>query len=363
MVVNQEQKRDDMQEENMIKTVHTIEERKLDHIRIVLEEDVGGKGVTTGFERYRMPHNALPECDLAAVDTRSTFLGKVVQAPLLISSMTGGAPETLRINLALAEAAEHLGIAMGVGSQRAAIVEPRLASTYQVRCVAPHIPLLANLGAVQLNYGFDIEHCRRAVEMIEADALVLHLNPLQEAIQPGGDSNFCGLLSRIERICRALPVPVIVKEVGHGIGAEQARWLSETGVAMIDVAGAGGTSWSEVERFRHHSLHDQRIANTFASWGIPTAEAILQVRAALPSLPLIGSGGIRNGLEVAKALALGADMVGMARAVLAPAVYGSGADAVIKELQTCIDELRIAMFCSGCPTIPMLKSIRLERID
>lgn len=340
-----------------------IEERKLDHIRIVLAEDVVAKGITTGFEAYRIPHIALPDLDLADINTQTTFLSKPMRAPILISAMTGGAKETQRINLALAEAAESLGLAMGVGSQRAALVDHRLAYTYRVRRVAPHIPLLANLGAVQLNYEFGVEHCRRAVEMIEADALVLHLNPLQEAIQPGGDCNFRGLLSRIEQVCREVPVPVIAKEVGNGIGGKQARQLAEIGVAMIDVAGSGGTSWSEVERFRQNSNHDQRIASTFAGWGIPTSEAIRQVRAALPTIPLIGSGGIRNGVEVAKALALGADLTGLARAVLAPAVNEAGATAVIQELQTCIDELRIAMFCANCATIPLLKALRLEHIE
>lgn len=338
-----------------------IEGRKLDHIRIVLGEDVTAKGVVTGFDAYRLPHTALPELDLTEVDMCTTFLGKPMRAPLLISSMTGGAQAAVKINLALAEAAEHLGLAMGVGSQRAAVVDPRLSYTYQVRHVAPHIPLLANLGAVQLNYGFGIDHCRRAVEMIEADALILHLNPLQEAVQPEGNVNFKGLLSRIEQVCRALPVPVIAKEVGNGISAADARRLYEAGVQAIDVAGAGGTSWSEVERFRHTSEQRSRGAGTFAGWGLPTTEAIRQVRQYLPNITLIGSGGIRNGVHIAIALALGADLAATARPALSPAVDERGAEAVIEDLQSYLDELRVAMFCSGCANLQSLRMLNLEK--
>ncbi len=338
---------------------HTIEERKLDHIRIVLREDVSSKGITTGFAAYRLPHTALPELDLNEIDTSTTFLNKPVSAPLLISSMTGGAQETERINLALAEAAQHLGLAMGVGSQRAAVADDRLAYTYQVRRVAPTIPLLANLGAVQLNYGFGVDHCRRAVEMIEADALILHLNPLQEATQPEGDVNFKGVLAHIERVCRALPVPVVAKEVGNGISAADAQRLANAGVHMIDVAGAGGTSWSEVERFRQQTNHGSRVAGAFAGWGLPTTEAIRQIRAALPDITIIGSGGIQNGVDIAKAVALGANMTGVARAVLEAAVDERGTEAVIERLQAYLNELSIAMFCASTATIAELQALTI----
>jgi isopentenyl-diphosphate delta-isomerase len=337
-------------------------DRKLDHVRIVLGEDVSAKGVTTGFAAYRLPHTALPELDLAEIDTATTFLGKPMRAPLLISSMTGGSSNLARINTALAEAAEALGLAMGVGSQRASICDERLVGTFRVRHAAPHIPLLANLGAVQLNYGYGVDECRRAVEMIEADALILHLNPLQEAVQPEGNTNFKGLLQRIEQVCRALSVPVIVKEVGNGIGAATAQRLIEAGVWAIDVAGAGGTSWSEVERFRHATPTGARVAGAFADWGIPTTEAIRQVRAALPDVLLIGSGGIRSGVDIAKALALGADMAATARPVLGPAVAERGADVVIEDLQSMLDELRISMFCAGCANLRALRSVPLTRV-
>ncbi len=337
------------------------EGRKLDHIKIVLGEDVAAKGVVTGFAAYRLPHTALPELDLAEVDTRSSFLGKPIGAPLLISSMTGGASMAQKLNLALAEAAEALGLPMGVGSQRAAVVDPRLAPTYQVRRVAPSIPLLANIGAVQLNYAFGVDHCRRAVEMIEADALILHLNPLQEAVQPEGNTNFKGLLARIEQVCRALEVPVVVKEVGNGIGGRDARRLYDVGVRVIDVAGAGGTSWSEVERFRQPDDAGRRVAGAFADWGLPTSECIRQVRAAVPEATIIGSGGVRSGVDVAKAIALGADLAGTARPALVSAVDERGAAAVVESLEAFIRELRVAMFCSGCATLADLRGLGLTR--
>jgi len=249
---------------------------------------------------------------------------------------------------------------MGVGSQRAAIGNPQLAQSYRVRDIAPDILLMANLGAVQLNYGYGVSECQRAVDMIEADALILHLNPLQEAVQPEGNTNFAGLLSKIEAVCRALTVPVIAKEVGNGIGARTAQRLVDAGIAAIDVAGAGGTSWSEVERFRHHDARKAQTAGVFADWGIPTSQAIRQVRQALPTTPIIGSGGIRSGVDVAKALALGADLVGTAKPALIAAVDSNGSSAVYHELHGFISELRVAMFCSGCADIASLRQLTLE---
>ncbi len=338
----------------------TTESRKLDHLRIVLEEDVAAKGVTSGWGRYRFRHCALPELDLREIDTRLTFLGHRLKAPLLISSMTGGAAEAERINLLLAEAAEALGIAMGVGSQRAALRNPGVARTYAVRKVAPTAMLLANLGAVQLNYGYGVDECRRAVEMIEANALILHLNPLQEAVQPEGDTNFKGLLPKIEAVCRQVGVPVVVKEVGNGISAEVARRLVEAGVAAIDVAGAGGTSWSEVERFRHTQARGRITAAVFAGWGIPTTQAIQEVRAALPQSPLVGSGGVRTGLDVAKAIALGADLVGSAAPHLFRAAEDRGMQALTDGLLGLQEELRITMFLVGAPNLDALRRTPLE---
>lgn len=336
------------------------ENRKVDHINIVLGENVAAKGVSTGFEAYRFEHCALPELDMRAIDTRTTLFGKLLNAPFLISSMTGGAAATERINLHLAEAAQALGVAMGVGSQRAALFDERLRSSYQVRRVAPAIVLLANVGAVQLNYGYGVEQCQRAVDMIEADALILHFNALQEAVQPEGDTNFAGLLGKIEAVCRAVSVPVIAKEVGNGIGGTMARQLVEAGVHAIDVAGAGGTSWSEVERFRQPTARGRRVAGTFAGWGIPTAEAIRQVRAILPHVLLIGSGGIRTGLDAAKAIALGADIAASATPNLAAQDDG-GTDAIIESIGALLDELRITMFCTGAANVAALRNTALVR--
>lgn len=331
----------------------THSRRKDEHLRICLEEDVSSSGITTGFEHYRLVHCALPELNLADVDLRTQFLGKTLQAPVLISPMTGGTARARRINRNLARAAQALGIAMGVGSQRAALEDPHQIATYQVRDVAPDILLFANLGAVQLNYGYGLDECRRAVEMIGADALMLHLNPLQEALQPDGNTNFAGLLDKIAAICHGLEVPVVVKEVGWGISAAVAKQLAEVGVAAIDVAGAGGTSWSAVESYRSEDSLQLRVTEQFSHWGIPTAEAIQQVRQALPDLPLIASGGIRTGPEAAVALALGADLVGLAYPLLNLATTST--QAVQFRLEVLITSLRIALFAAGCRDVAALK--------
>ncbi|MBC7251656.1 MAG: type 2 isopentenyl-diphosphate Delta-isomerase [Anaerolineae bacterium] len=336
-------------------------QRKAEHLRVTLEEDVRFRGVTTGFEHYRFIHQALPEISLEEIDLSTSLLGKRLRAPLLISAMTGGTPQASIINRHLARAAQIHGLAMGVGSQRTGLEERETVDTYRVRDVAPDILLLANLGAVQLNHGYGVEHCRRAVEMIAADALVLHLNPLQEALQPGGDTDFRRLLSKIEVVCRALPVPVVVKEVGWGISETVARQLAAVGVAAIDVAGAGGTSWSEVEAHCAAEARVRRIATDFAEWGIPTAESLIRARRGAPHTPLIASGGIRTGLEVAKALALGAAAAGIATPFLRPATIS--VEAVSEEIDIILKELRIAMFCVGAATVDQLKDTPfLERV-
>src|SRR5918995_217007 len=291
-------------------------QRKQDHLRIVVDEAVGALGVTTGLEWYRLVHRALPELDLVAIDTRTRFLGHALRAPLLISGMTGGVERGAEINRRLAAAAQAVGCAMGVGSQRVALEDPSLAPTFRVRDVAPDILLFANLGAVQLNYGYGPDHCRRAVEMAEADALVLHLNPLQEALQVGGNTNWGGILRGIESVCAKIEAPVIIKEVGWGISADVARQLVDVGVAAIDVGGAGGTSWSEVERHRAPTEELRRVSSAFVGWGIPTAEAVQMVRRSLPDTPLIASGGLRSGVDAALAVALGADLAGFAAPLL-----------------------------------------------
>ncbi len=330
--------------------------RKQDHLRICQEESVHST-ITTGLENYYLIHQALPEMGLQDVHTETRFLGHALRAPLLISAMTGGTAMAHEVNLRLAKAAQELGLAMGLGSQRAAIEDPSLMATYQVRGVAPDILLFANLGAVQLNYGYGVAECRRAVDSVGADALVLHLNPLQEALQPEGNTDYTGLVDKIAQVCASLHVPVIVKEVGWGLSAETARVLQQAGVAALDVAGAGGTSWSEVERYRSPSPADAEVAAAFAGWGIPTAEALRQVREALPEMPLIASGGITNGVEAALCLALGANMVGLAQALLPGAM--NSFEAVMEKLSIILRQLRIAMFCTGARQITDLDSSRV----
>jgi isopentenyl-diphosphate delta-isomerase len=328
-------------------------QRKADHIRINLEEDVSFPNLTTGFEYFRFVHQALPELDLDDVDTTVTIFGKQLRAPLLISSMTGGTEEAERINMRLAEAAEASGIAMGLGSQRVALEAPDQARSFQVRRVAPNILLFANLGAAQLNKGYTADDCLRAVEMVEADALILHLNPLQEAVQADGDVHWAGLAKKIEAVCRALPVPVVAKEVGWGISMQTAQLLADAGVAAIDVAGSGGTSWSQVEYHRTDDPLLRRLARTFADWGIPTAESLLTVSELLPDVTLFASGGLRTGIDVAKAIALGADLAGLASPFLKAATQSTAA--VIDEINALATELRVAMFVSGAGDLTALR--------
>lgn len=327
--------------------------RKADHIRINLEEDVRS-ALTSGLERYRLVHCALPELDLRKVDTACAWFGKRLSAPILISSMTGGTGRAGPINRNLAVAAQAVGVAMGVGSQRAALEDEALSETFRLRDVAPDIVLFANMGAVQLNYGYGLEDCRRAVDMISADALILHLNTIQEAVQPEGDVDFSGLLSKIEAVARNLDVPVIVKEVGWGISAETARLLASAGVSAIDVAGAGGTSWSQVEMHRAESARQRAVAAAFVGWGIPTAESIQQVRAAAPGVRVIASGGLHDGVDIAKSLALGASLCGFAGPLLRAADLGP--EDVVDKLTELTTTLRVAMFATGCATIEALQS-------
>jgi len=322
--------------------------RKTDHIRINLEEDVRSR-LTTGLERYRFNHRALPELDLEAVDLGQELFGKHLAAPLLISSMTGGTEQAGQINRTLAAAAEQTGVAMGLGSQRAALEHPELADTFRVREVAPRALLFANLGAVQLNYSYGVDECRRVVEMIEADALILHFNALQEAVQPEGDTRFAGLAARVEAVCRALSVPVIAKEVGWGFSQPDVALLAGAGVAAIDVAGAGGTSWSQVEMHRAPDEVTRQLAATFVGWGIPTAESILNVRNAAPEMTIFASGGIKDGLDIAKCIALGATLGGMAGHFLKAAAVST--EKVLEMMKLTKRQIEVTMFATGAGTL------------
>jgi isopentenyl-diphosphate delta-isomerase len=328
-------------------------QRKAEHIRICLESDVQFQTQGSGFDRYQFIHSCLPELDYQHLDLTTNLLGKQLGAPILISSMTGGTAQAKEINYRLAEVAQEYRLAMGVGSQRVAIEQPQVADTFQVRQIAPDILLFANLGAVQLNYKYGIDHCWRAVELLGADALILHLNPLQECIQPQGDTNFKGLLDRIASVCERLPVPVIIKEVGNGISASMAQQLIAAGVSGIDVAGAGGTSWAKVESERAQTVLQRRLGETFADWGIPTTACITEIRQIAPTLPLIASGGIRNGLEIAKAIALGADVAGLALPFLQAADISTLAVAELVQILTA--EIQTVLFCTGNANLSALR--------
>lgn len=336
------------------------ERRKVDHIRINLEENVQFPHLTTGLEHYRFLHQALPELDINEIDTSVELFGKRLKTPILISSMTGGTDIARQINRNLAEAAQKHGIAMGLGSQRAAIEHAELVDTYAVRDVAPDVLLFANVGVVQLNYGYGVEQMRRAVDMVQADALILHFNPLQEAVQPEGDGNWKDLLPKIKVVCKQVGVPVIAKEVGWGFSERAARQLAEAGVSAIDVAGSGGTSWSEVEYHRAPTAFHARVAACFADWGIPTADSIQYVRKAAPHLPIIASGGLRDGIDIAKCIALGASVGGLAGPMLKAAAQSSEAvSELIRELDR---QVRVAMFAAAAPDIRALQQTELIRV-
>ncbi|SJZ50912.1 type 2 isopentenyl-diphosphate Delta-isomerase [Consotaella salsifontis] len=345
-------------EENRARAPSGIAARKGDHLDIVLSASQSGARLPTGFEAVQFEHCALPELDFDKIDLSQDFLGRTLAAPLLISSMTGGPERAGRINHHLAEAAETLKIAFAVGSQRIAIEgHASCGLGKSLRRTAPSVPILANIGAAQLVAGYGVPEALRAIEMIEADGLIIHLNPLQEAVQTGGDRRWRGVLEAIAALRRELPVPLIVKEVGAGISGRVARRLTEIGVSIIDVAGAGGTSWAAVEAERAPDERRRDIAARFSDWGIPTAAAIREVREFCPDAFIIGSGGVRDGLDAAKALRLGADLVGQAASGLASAEQS--AEAAIDHFSAVIEELRIACFCTGSKDLAALRQAPL----
>lgn len=334
-------------------------DRKDQHLDVVLS----GRGRhrrDAGFDAVRFVHEALPDLDYGKIDLGADFLGRRLKAPLLISAMTGGPERAEAINARLAEAAQHLGIGLAVGSQRAALEAdgPVPGLDMALRLRAPDTPILANIGAAQLTRGFGVDEARRVLDMIAADALVVHLNPLQEACQPEGDRDWWGVGAALETLVRQLDAPVVVKETGAGLSAATAKRLAATGVAALDVAGAGGSNWALVEGERAGEAADKAHAAAFADWGLPTAQAIVEVRAACPRTTLIGSGGVRDGVDAARAIRLGADMVGQAAGVLDAATVST--EAVVSHFQTVIRQLRTVCFCTGSANLTALRRAPLQ---
>ena len=326
--------------------------RKLHHLRACLEGPVEYVTRTAGFERIDLPYRALPELDLDEVDTSVVFLGRRLRAPLLIGAMTGGADKARAINRNLAEAAQRLGVGLMLGSQRVMLEEPAARVSFEVRDVAPDALLVGNLGAAQLLRGYGVAEARRAIDEVGADALAFHVNPLQEALQPGGDVRWRGVTARLAEVVPELGAPVLLKEVGHGITGAVARSVARVGFAAVDVAGAGGTSWARVEAL----LRDGEVRRPdLVEWGLPTVDALLEVREALPGTPLVASGGVRSGLDVAKSLALGARVAAIARPLLAPALESS--EAVEAALRGVLEELRLVMQLVGARDVAALATV------
>lgn len=335
-----------------------IVKRKDEHIEIVLSGAAQRTHGGTGFADVRFEHNALPEIALEAIDLSTTLFSRRLRAPLMVSSMTGGPDKAENLNRHIATACGQLGLAFGVGSQRIALEGHGAAGFGKtLRTAAPDVPILANFGAAQLKTWKGTEMAERAIDMIDADALIIHLNPLQEAVQAGGDTDWSGLLNRIEAVCRASSRPVVVKEVGAGISAHVAQRLIDAGAHGIDVAGYGGTNWAIVEAVRAQSAGQRAIGEAFHDWGIPTAQAIVGVRRACPQALIFGSGGVRDGVDAAKAIRLGADIAGFAGSILGSAV--ESADAMIGKLQVIVSQLRIACFCTGSLNLQELRSASL----
>lgn len=333
-------------------SISDFDQKKNRHIDINLQNDVNSSN-TTGLEKFRLVHCPLPEIDFHSINTSTSLFGKQISVPLLISSMTGGTSRASELNRIFAEAAELHGIAIGVGSQRIGIEDSTRMESFRIRKYAPTTLVFSNLGAVQLNYGYGIEDCLTAVNEIEADALILHLNPLQEALMENGDTAFSGLLAKIELIARKLPVPLVIKEVGWGIDWKTAKSLYNAGVAAIDIAGAGGTSWSEVEMHRADSALKKEVAKDFKNWGIPTADALIEIREHHQPHLVFASGGLQNGIDIVKCLALGAAICGIARPFLKAA---NQSESVLDErIKIIKEQVRVSMFAIGAQRISDIK--------
>ncbi len=344
----------------MLRRVSDLERRKDHHLDIVLQEPVGSSGPAVGLGRYTLEYDALPELDLDDVELQTELLGKSLSAPIVIGAMTGGTARAGELNRRLARVAERAGVGLALGSQRAMIVKPELTETFAVRDAAPGLPLLfGNVGAVQLNYGVDAGAIQTAIDAVGADALNLHLNPLQEAVQPEGDTRFASLRPKIAQLCEDLSAPVLLKEVGGGLSATVADKIARLPIAGVETAGVGGTSWAKVESFRAAPQSIQAVVGRrLAGFGVPTGQSIEACRAALgPARIVIGSGGVRSGMDVAVALALGADAVALAAPLLEAVVESE--EAALQLLETLIYELRVICFCTGAATPAALRDVKV----
>jgi len=334
----------------------SINQRKLDHLKIAADESADRQ--KKYWDAIHLAHRALPEINASDVDTTVKFLGKKLSFPLLISSMTGGDDQQIvRINRNLADAAEATGVALAVGSQRVMFDNPAAEESFRLRALAPSVPLLANLGAVQLNHGFTEEHCQRAIDVLEADGIYLHLNALQETVQNNGDTNFAGLAGKIGRVAKALKKPVLIKEVGAGLGPTDVEILMEQGIKYFDVAGSGGTSWSRIEQYRRVCEDAPELGFLYQDWGWPTPLALKNLAPLLDRVTLIASGGIRTGLDMAKAVILGAALCGIARPFLKPAAVS--AEEVIKVIRRLKKEFTAAMFLLGMDSVSRMQGNKL----
>jgi len=334
-----------------------IEKRKMRHIRVSLEEDVEGD-LGTGFQDVRLIHRALPELDLDDVDTRTRLFGRELRAPLIISAITGGTREAQKINAVLAEVAEAKGIGIGVGSQRIAVEEPETAASFRVvREKAPNALILGNIGCPQLSLGWGVREAERCIEMVDADALAVHMNPLQEAVQVGGDTNYSGVLGKVRELAGALDTPIIMKETGCGVAYEEAVKMEAAGAAAVDVSGVGGTSWSAVEYHIAKEVdekHQEHLGQALWSWGIPTAVSVVETSQST-DLKVIASGGVRTGTEIAKSISLGADAAGMAKPFLEKAVEGR--DQLAEHVDHIVQELKVVMFLTGARDVAALRNV------
>ncbi|WP_067726424.1 type 2 isopentenyl-diphosphate Delta-isomerase [Oceanobacillus damuensis] len=333
-----------------------INQRKTEHIRLCLTGNVEGVNKSTGLEGINFIHNALPEINFDDITLETSFLDKKLKAPFLVSSMTGGSELATTINQNLAIAAEEKGWALAIGSTRAFLESDQHKESFLIRKQAPTAPVIVNIGAVQFNYGYGPEECQRIIDKTGADSIVLHLNSLQEAVQDGGDLNFEDLLPKIEQVCKTLDAPVGVKEVGFGIDGSVAEKLYNAGISYIDVAGAGGTSWSQVEKLRSRDPLKKAAAEAFNNWGIPTKDCIVSVRGKLPDAPLVASGGMKTGVDAAKAITIGADIVGYARQLLKAATVSK--DDVIQTMAQIELELKMTMFGIGVKNLDELKNTK-----